>query len=268
MEPKLQAPPGTLRAPRAPAPPGLALDHFLRPGIPKYVALRDAIVRAVTSGSWPPGTRLPNEADLASVLPLSLGTIQRGLRMLVDDGVIVRRPGAGSFVAQRDAGEMHAPLHCRFVDSEGTGYLPVFPRIVDRVQLDHDGEWSVHLGPAPKMRIDRILRVGNEFEVYSRFHFDPLRLPALAALPLKALAKENFKELILRDAGLTLGRITQYLSTDRLPRPLADLLKLRAGLAMQRLDIEAFGGRDSPMYFQTLWIPPNKRRLQLQGNGG
>ena len=266
MPANLQAPSGTLGASTATAAPALALDHFLRPGIPKYVALRDAIVRAVTSGAWPPGTRLPNEADLASQLPMSLGTIQRGLRMLVDDGVIVRRPGAGSFIARPDARELHAPLHCRFIDDEGSGYLPVYPRIVDRAQVEDEGEWTAHLGPAPKMRIDRILRVGTEFEVYSRFYFDPARLPALSTRPLKALANKNFKELILRESGLPLGRITQYLSTDRLPRPLADQLELRAGSRMQRLDIEAFGGRDSPMYFQTLWIPPNARRLELPGD--
>ena len=267
MTPLSQASSIALTAARPDASPTLALDHFLRPGIPKYVALRDAIVRAVTSGSWPPGTRLPNEADLAAELPLSLGTIQRGLRMLVDDGVIVRRPGSGSFVAERDEGEMHAPLHCRFVNDDGTGYLPVFPRIVDRVEVDDGGEWTAHLGPAPKRRIDRILRVGDEFEVYSRFYFDPLRLPALSVRPLQALANENFKELILRESGLPVGRITQFLSIARLPRGLAERMKLRAGRSMQRLDIEAFAGRDSPVYFQSLWIPQNERRLQLQGDG-
>ena len=71
----------------------------------------------------------------------------------------------------------------------------------------------------------------------------------------------------LRESGLPIGRIVQYLSTARLPRSVADCLRLRAGSAMQRLDIEAFAGRDSPVYFQTLWIPPNKRRLQLPGDG-
>lgn len=244
----------------------LALDHFLRPGIPKYVALRDAIVRAVTSGAWPPGTRLPNEADLAAKLPFSLGTIQRGLRMLVDDGVIVRRPGAGSFIAQRDAGELHAPLHCRFLDDDGTSYLPVFPRIVDRYATSGDGEWTPHLEPGPKMCIERILRVSNEFDVFSRFWFDSARLPALASRPLKTLARENFKELILRESGLPIGRTTQYLSTARLPADIARHLELRAGVSVQRLDIAAFGGRDRPVYFQTLWIPPNRRRLQLPGD--
>ena len=56
--------------------------------MPKYVLLRDAIVAAVTGGDWPAGTRLPNETEWAASLPVSLGTIQRALRMLVDEGVV------------------------------------------------------------------------------------------------------------------------------------------------------------------------------------
>ncbi|MBK8324837.1 MAG: GntR family transcriptional regulator [Betaproteobacteria bacterium] len=82
-------------------PQGLAtrLGRFARPGLPKYVALRDAVVDAVNTGQWPAGTRLPNEQDLAAHLPIALGTIQRALRLLVEEGIIVRRSGHGTFVA-------------------------------------------------------------------------------------------------------------------------------------------------------------------------
>ena len=256
----------TLRLP----PPGvatLALDRFLRQGMPKYVALRDAVVHAVASGAWPPGTRLPNETELAAQLPLSLGTIQRALRMLVDDGIVVRRPGAGSFVARATAGEMHAPLHCRFVDDAGTGYLPVFPRVVGRYKVGDAGPWTPHLGSGERVCIERALRIGDEFTVFSRFYFDATRLPALASRPLRELAGENFKEIILRESGLPIGRLTQYLSAVTLPEDVARELRLRPRSAAQRLEIEAFGGRDSPIYYQTLWIPPNRRKLQLPGDG-
>ena len=49
--------------------------------------------------------------------------------MLVDEGVVVRRQGQGTFVSDRAVGRMHAPLHCRFVDDSGTAYLPVYPEV-------------------------------------------------------------------------------------------------------------------------------------------
>jgi hypothetical protein len=50
------------------------LGRFNRPGLPKYMALHDAVLHAVASGQLAPGTRMPNEQELAEVLPLSLGT--------------------------------------------------------------------------------------------------------------------------------------------------------------------------------------------------
>ncbi|RYF50614.1 MAG: GntR family transcriptional regulator, partial [Comamonadaceae bacterium] len=71
------------------------LIRFQRDGVPKYTALRDAIVHAVASGALVPGDRVPNEQELAATLPISLGTIQRALRQLVEEGVVQRRHGQG-----------------------------------------------------------------------------------------------------------------------------------------------------------------------------
>lgn len=243
------------------------LERFLRPGLPKYVALHDAIVHAIASGAWAPGDRLPNEGALAKALPLSLGTIQKALRMLVDDGVIVRRPGAGSFVARESEAQMHAPLHCRFVDDAGTGYLPVFPTVVGRRPAKDPGPWSGFLGVRSPLSIERVLRIGEEFSVFSRFYVDAARLPAFATLPLRRLSGENFKELIWRESGLRIGRISQYLSTVALPADVAEVLALKRAAPAQRLDIEASAGTASPLYYQVLWIPPHRRRLHLPGDG-
>lgn len=248
----------------SPSPADVDLARFLRPGLPKYVGLRDAIVHAIATGRWASGARLPNESAFAEGLPLSLGTIQRALRMLVDDGVIVRRPGAGSFVAQSSAGAMHAPLHCRFVGDDGA-YLPVYPRILRRYAAEQ-GPWTVVVGEAATC-IERTLRIGDEFTVFSRFYFDPTRLPALLTLSPADLATANFKDVILREAGLTIGRILQYLAAARLPGDIAQAIGCRPGAAALQLDIEAYGGREVPLYFQTLWIPRTSRRLELAGDG-
>lgn len=118
-----------------------------------------------------------------------------------------------------------------------------------------------------RLCIERALRIGDEFTVFSRFYFDATRLPALASRPLRQLSGENFKEIILRESGFRIGRLTQYLSAVTLPADVAREMQLRPRSVAQRLEIEAFGGRESPLYFQTLWIPPNRRRLQLPGDG-
>ncbi len=241
--------------------------RYARPGVPKYVAMRDAIISAVTEGEWPVGARLPTESEWVAGLPLSLGTIQRALRLLVDDGMIVRRHGQGSFVAERGVGRMHAPLHCRFLDDSGTGYLPVYPEVIERYPVKAAGPWSRHLGANALICVERVLRIGSEFKVFSRFYADPVRLPAFVSLPARKLSGENFKEIIWRESHQPIGRIDQFLSTATLPAAVCAAIGARRGSIGQLLEVAAFVGRDSPIYYQELFIPPNKRRLRLACNG-
>lgn len=253
-----------------PAPTGMLrrrLDRFTRPGVPKYVALRDALADAIASGDWPSNTRLPTEAECAATLPLSLGTIQKALRALADEGLITRQQGHGTFVAESGAARMNAPLHCRFLNDAGTGYLPVYPQVLARYEEKRPGPWSEHLGTASILCIERALRIGNEFRVFSRFWCDPVRLPSLATLPFRKLSGENFKDVLWRDTRQLVGRISTFLVSVTLPAHACEAIGVRRGTRGQRLEISAFVGRDRPIYYQELHIPPNRRRLHLAADG-
>lgn len=243
------------------------LDRFRRPGVPKYVALRDALADAIASGDCPENTRLPTESEYAATLPLSLGTIQRALRALADEGLITRQQGQGSFVAANGAARMNAPLHCRFLNDAGTGYLPVYPEVLARYAETRPGPWTRHLGSSSILCIERALRIGDEFRVFSRFWCDPGRLPALASLPARKLSGENFKDIVWRETRQLVGRISTFLSSAVLPADACRAIRVRSGTRGQLLEISAYVGRDQPIYYQELFIPPNRRRLHLAADG-
>lgn len=66
---------------------------------PVYDQLKRAVTRLIRAGDWPPGTRIPSEAELVGHLGTSRMTVNRALRELTEDGLILRRRRAGSFVA-------------------------------------------------------------------------------------------------------------------------------------------------------------------------
>lgn len=243
------------------------LERYARPGVPKYVALRDAIVSAINDGEWRSGSRLPTESEWASDLPLSLGTIQRTMRMLVDEGMIIRRPGAGSFISERNADRMNAPLHCRFLNDLSQEYLPVYPKVLSRTMTEAKGPWSHHLGLEKTLCIERTLSINGEFIVFSRFYTDPMRLPSLVQLPIRKLVGENFKDLIWRESHQPIGRLKQFLHTLDFPEVICEAIKIPTKTQGQLLEIEAFLGRDNPIYYQELYIPPNRRRLHIASDG-
>lgn len=56
---------------------------------------------AIRSRTYPPGGKLPTEQEIARANAVSLTTVRRAMGILVDEGLVVRRQGAGTFVADR-----------------------------------------------------------------------------------------------------------------------------------------------------------------------
>lgn len=52
----------------------------------------------ISSGVWPRGVRLPSDAELARQLGIGVNTVRRALAILVADGLVERRVGAGTVV--------------------------------------------------------------------------------------------------------------------------------------------------------------------------
>lgn len=244
------------------------LERFSRPGVPKYTALRDAVVHAVASGRFAPGDRLPNEQELAGALPISLGTIQRALRQLVEEGVLQRRHGQGSFITGRTQdGEMSHPFHCRFVDDTGSGYLKVYPQATGRRKLGASGEWAHVLHAVEGIEIIRRIKIDTEFSVFSSFVVDARRLPVFAEMPLKKLNGENFKEVIFRASGQMIQRVDLFLRQRAAPGDVAEIIGVQSGAICMSLRAVAFLSEGDPIYFQQIYIPPNERELHIISDG-
>ncbi|MBV9106363.1 MAG: GntR family transcriptional regulator [Verrucomicrobia bacterium] len=66
---------------------------------PKYQQVFDAIKEAILSGRYEPGQKLPSEANLLDEFATSRITIIRALRDLQQRGLVQRRVGSGTYVA-------------------------------------------------------------------------------------------------------------------------------------------------------------------------
>ncbi len=66
---------------------------------PLYAQVHDRLLAFIQETGMEPGERLPSEATLADQLGVSRATLREALRLLEEEGVIVRRHGVGTFVA-------------------------------------------------------------------------------------------------------------------------------------------------------------------------
>lgn len=242
-------------------------DHFRRymtPGLPKYAQFREILIAAIKSGRWRPGDKLPTELDFVNKGPFSLGTVQRGLRLLSEEGIVVRRQGHGSFVADSRK-PMEDPWHCRFLDDSGEGYLPVYSKPIDRRMIVETGPWSEHLKQSSEgvLRIDRLININDEFTVFSRFFCDPQLLKPLRKCKLEELDGENFKTRISREMHLPITTINNDMSCVAFDKEIAKHMKRKAGEEGYLIEAAAYAGRDICLYYQKLFFPRTDRKLRF-----
>jgi GntR family histidine utilization transcriptional repressor len=67
---------------------------------PLYARVKHMITQQIQNGTWPPHHRVPSESELVTQLGFSRMTINRALREMTADGLLVRMQGVGTFVAE------------------------------------------------------------------------------------------------------------------------------------------------------------------------
>ena len=67
-------------------------------GTPIFRLIYEDLKDEITRGGYAPGARLPSESEPCRTYGVQRDTARRALKKLVDDGLIEKRPGVGSFV--------------------------------------------------------------------------------------------------------------------------------------------------------------------------
>lgn len=66
---------------------------------PRYMQIAEAIIKNIRSGKLTPGTRLATERNLSITYEVSRVTVRQALQVLERAGVLVRKHGSGTYVA-------------------------------------------------------------------------------------------------------------------------------------------------------------------------
>ncbi len=67
---------------------------------PMYYRLKELLRKELAGGQYPPGTLVPSEFDLVARFGVSRSTVRRAVQELEMAGLVVRRQGKGTFVAE------------------------------------------------------------------------------------------------------------------------------------------------------------------------
>lgn len=67
--------------------------------LPAYIQIHNRIKEEIDAGVWKIGQRLPSERDLADDFGVSRMTLRQAITLLVEEGVLQRKIGSGTYVA-------------------------------------------------------------------------------------------------------------------------------------------------------------------------
>ncbi|MGE0797383.1 MAG: GntR family transcriptional regulator [Lautropia sp.] len=229
---------------------------------PKYRAVVEALSDAIRAEGLRPGDRLPGESEIVAATPFSLGTVQRALRAMSDQGLLERRQGHGTFV-RNVLREMNDPLQCRFVGPDGA-LLPIYPRVLDRIRVAQTGPWTAFLGQRRDniLRVDRIIDVADVFAVFTRFYVRVDRHPELETLSEAALNGESFTRLLSGSAPRPI-EFTQTVISASFSEGICRAIGIHRGSAGLVLSTFAYDS-GAPIYYQEIYVPPGALPLKLR----
>lgn len=203
--------------------------------VPLYYQLANLLEQRIDSNEYPPGARLPTEAQLSSEFGVSIITARNAMKTLTDKGRIQRFAGKGSFVIER--GLARSPWGFGSIDdiimttanSEmttlSTGLVEAPSWALKSFKLS--GQASVHW-----MRNVRAVD-GKRFMVSDVYHHPDLT-PVVRGPRFRKLVKQ--KKLVVMAVcemtGTSLGEIKQSLSASIASSDIAATLLIKRGLPL------------------------------------
>jgi GntR family transcriptional regulator len=125
---------------------------------PLYHQARQYILERIEAGVWPVGSQIPTEHQLCRTLSVSRATVVRALTELVNQGVLERQHGKGTFVASPRV--LHGPFELKsFTEEHGERGLRARAEVLDVAEIPAPDAVATALRIEPGTTVVRIYRL-------------------------------------------------------------------------------------------------------------
>lgn len=215
--------------------------------VPLYAQVRDALREAVEHGSVQPDDQLPSEPELCRLFDVSRTVVRQALDGLEHEGLVVRRKGRGTFVAQPKIGEsLFQELTGFFQDMARRGQIPVSRVLTQQVVAASARVADALKLPAgaPVIRIDRVRLIADEPLVYVTTYLPEALFPRLVETDLTHQSLYAFLE---EEYGAVIARGRRVITAVVAGEYEAQLLEIAIGAPLIALDSTSYLADGTPM---------------------
>lgn len=133
---------------------------------PIYAKVKHAICQKINSGEWLADQRVPSESEMVNALGVSRMTVNRALRELTDEGVLIRQQGVGTFVAKQKTHSALSEVHNIAIEIAERGHLHT-AKLIKIIRSKASMEEAMNLGVRTNHSIFRstVLHFENELPI-------------------------------------------------------------------------------------------------------
>jgi len=226
---------------------------------PLYKQLMLKLRNDITAGVYPAGERIPGEQALCAHYGVSRVTVRKALEEIVQEGLLVRRQGKGTFVAQekikRDLG-----LVTSFSDACAQIGQTAETRLIERrretATRDDQNKLGVEQGSEVLCVCRLRLSDGNPVMVeYNRFS------ASLSFLENEPLTGSLYQ--LLSDHGLVPSRAVHDISLRCAAGQVSRLLDTKPGDALLLLEQVVYDQQNRPLHLSSQWIRGDRFTFRL-----
>lgn len=205
--------------------------------IPAYIQIRDQIKEEIDKGLWKIGSRLPSERDLASQFSVSRMTLRQAITILVEEGIVERRVGSGTYVASQRVQEKMRGTTSFTEIIKSQGKTPS-TRLISYQRLLPNEHEIKHLNIPPNSYIIRMERVRYADDLPVVYEIASIPEKIAKKLDKKAISEHFFQSLT--NAGFVLGKSQQTISAKLVSDKVAGELQIQEDSAVLTLKQRSF----------------------------
>ncbi len=231
--------------------------------LPAYIKIHDAIKKDIDEGVWAIGNRLPSERDLADHFQVSRMTLRQAITLLVEEGILERRIGSGTYVSSHRVQEKMRGTTSFTEIVHSQGKTPSSKLLSFQRQPASETEKSeLKLGPKEfVIRMERVRYADNLPLVYE-----------VAAIPekyIKDMKREEITEHFFKTLvshGFEIGKSRQTIYAKTASERVANYLGVSRGHAILALTQVSYFTNGNPFEFVRSQYVGDRFEFYLENN--
>ena len=220
--------------------------------LPFYHQLYEILRNNIVEGKWQPGDMLPPESELIEQYQVSRITVRQALEALVNDGLIYRQRGRGTFVAHPNVEQGLSRIISFTDDMRQRGFEPgTEVMFADLIPAPRDIAQKLNIEPGEELvKLERLRLADGEPMSVEESHLVHRYCPGV----LKGdYASSPLREVLARNYNIHWAYAKQVIRAIPASRNLAEKLSVSARSALLCIERVSYSQQDEPVEFLRLY---------------